>query len=106
MKILFIVFSIMLALVSSVCAAPYIVCDIPPADQSILGVKGEVDGTVFTLPYTLQSGAVLIYDIGTLSPAKHSFTNIRFYNERGESPSVPFALPALPGSPSNTRLSP
>jgi hypothetical protein len=87
-------------------AAPYIVCDIPPADQQVLGVRGLVDGAPFDTPYKLQSGSVLVYDIGTLSPAKHSFTNIRFYNIRGESTTVPFDLPSVPSSPLNIGLKP
>ena len=104
-KLIFIILSILL-IVSTTFAAPFLVCDIPPADQQVQGVKGEVDGTAFTTLYKTQGSGILIYDIGVLSPAKHSFTNIRLYNIRGESTTVPFDLPAVPGSPLNIRLTP
>ena len=105
MKILIIILSLLLLAAPAV-AAPYLVCDVPPAGDLVLGVYGTVDGTDFTTPYKLQSGGVLIYDVGLLTPAKHTFTNIRFYNIRGPSASVPFDLPAVPGAPSNIGLKP
>ncbi len=101
---LFVLCSIGLA--TAVFAAPFLVCDVPSADQQVTGVKGTVDGTDFTTPYALHNGAVIVYDVGTLSPAAHSFTNIRFVNARGDGPVVPFALPALPESPSSIRMAP
>jgi len=105
MKRLIIILSLLL-LAAPAAAAPYLVCDVPPAGDQVIGVRGLVDGTAFEQPYKLQSGAVLIYDIGTLTPAKHSFTGIRFYNIRGESTTVPFDLPSIPGPPSNIGLRP
>jgi hypothetical protein len=95
-----------LLMAASATAAPYLVCDIPPADQQIIGVRGLVDGTPFDTPYQLHSGAMLVYDAGTLSSAKHTFSNIRFYNIRGESDPVPFELPSVPARPSNISLRP
>lgn len=103
--IIFIV-ALALALAITASAAPFLVCDVPPTDWGVTAVRGEIDGTAFTTPYTVASGALLVYDIGGLSAARHSFTNIRFVNARGEGQSVPFVLPALPGSPSNIHLTP
>ena len=105
MKHLIIVLSLLLLAAPAV-AAPYLVCDVPPAGDQIAGVRGSVDGTAFEQPYKLQSGGLLIYDVGTLTPAKHSFTNIHLFNIRGESVSVPFDLPAVPGPPLNITLRP
>lgn len=110
MRKVFIVLTILIiataAMATQVMSAPYLVCDIPPADQQVLGVRGSVDGTTFDTPYKIQNGSLLVYDIGPLSPAKHAFTNIRFYNIRGESTPVPFDLPAAPSPPSNISLKP
>ena len=106
MKKILILAVMILLIASSAYGAPFLICDIPPADQQVQGVKGEVDGTAFTTLYKLQGPGILIYDIGVLSPAKHSFTNIRLYNIRGESVTVPFDLPAIPGPPLNIRLTP
>ena len=105
MKRLIIILSLLLLAAPAV-AAPYLVCDVPPAGDQVVGVRGSVDGTAFEQPYKLQSGGVLIYDVGTLTPAKHVFTNIHFYNVRGDSVGVPFDLPSIPGPPSNIGLRP
>lgn len=104
MKHLLIILSLLL--LAAPAMAAYLVADIPPAADQVLGVRGLVDGVAFTTPYKLQSGGLLIYDIGTLTPAKHTFTGIKFYNIRGESDPVPFDLPAVPGPPSNIGLRP
>ena len=104
MKLILSVLFVLLA--STVYAAPFLVCDIPPADYQITAVAGMIDGTAFTTPYTVHGTDLLVYDIGTLSSAKHSFTNVRFQNARGESAGVPFDIPSLPGQPAALHLAP
>ena len=87
-------------------SAPFLACDIPSPDQQVMAIKGRVDGVDFTTPYTERNGRLVIYDIGPLSPAKHTFTELRAVNIRGESTTVPFDLPAMPGSLSNIGLIP
>ncbi len=88
-------------------AGPYLLCNVPPVDEQVLGYKGTVNGTAFTTPYALHaSGAAIIYDCATLGSGKWDFINIRAYNVRGESAGIPFVYPALPGSPATMRVAP
>ncbi len=107
MKKLLLILAILLVAVH-VQAAPFLVVDTPPAEWNVIGVRGTMDGQAFEQLYKLHPDgtALTVYDIGTLNQLKHTFTNIRFYNSRGEGPSVPFDLPATLGAPSNTRLKP
>lgn len=106
MKTLIITLTVLL-IASQALAAPFLVCDPYPPEAQITAFIGVLDGKPFQTPYSLHSsGAAIVFDIGTLDDGPHTFTEITAANPRGQSDPVPFVLPAVPSSPSHTRISP
>lgn len=97
---------VLISLAAIADAAPFLVCDPYPPEAQITAFVGILDGKPFSTPYSLHaSGAAIVFDIATLDDGPHTFTEIRAANPRGQSDPVPFDLPAVPSSPSHTRIS-
>ena len=104
MKIVLLLCSILLMALSSASAVS-LVCNPYPADVQVQGFRGTVNGQAFDTPYTVdKDGDAVIYVCDGLGDEAWLFADVRAYNVRGESAGIPFAYPALPGSPSSIRL--
>ena len=100
MKRLFLVLAI-LAMAVSVNAAPFLVCDAPPAAEQVTSYKVFQDGvSLGTTP------APLNFDLKGVTPGAYSFTATAINAWGGSSPSNPYISPASASQPLNTNMIP
>lgn len=99
-KVLFTVI-VLLVFASWVQAAPYLVCDIYPAESQPTHYQMLVDGVAVQTPYgTVINGDSLVLDLQPYSNGAHQITAIQACNARGCSdPPLVYGVPGLPGQP-------
>jgi hypothetical protein len=103
MKKLILILAIVL-LPAIVFAAPFLVCDAPPADQQVTEYEVYRDGVLYAIVPAEADGS-LRYDLDGMTPGIYAFTG-RAVNLWGASDfSNPTVSPAPAGSPSGVSLS-
>ena len=90
-----------LAMAVSVSAAPFLVCDDPPAEELVTSYEMFQDGVSLGIV-----AAPLYFDLGTITPGQYSFTATAINAWGSSSPSNPYISPANVTQPSNINMIP
>ena len=97
----FILAMAILAMAVSVSAAPFLVCDDPPAEELVTSYEMFQDGVSLGIV-----AAPLYFDLGTITPGQYSFTATVINAWGSSSPSNPYVSPASATQPSNINMIP
>ena len=90
-----------LAMAVSVSAAPFLICDDPPAEELVTSYEMFQDGVSLGIV-----AAPLYFDLGTITPGQYSFTATAINAWGSSSPSNPYISPANATQPSNINMIP